>query len=304
MSKETRKSLKESHDKIQEYLKKSAKADEGFLELVPKNIRVGAYESDFTEILDSGRSDMFEKSGEQKLRVDIFEARLARDGIAEHKKYSNTTKKLKYYMTKYYKSGCNLGFSGYIRLSQEVSCASNVYQLSGCSLSYQANRDLYLGEDLTHWDNFDFIDDILIVSDINQDHQGYTFTVHPPQQAFKRNEIKGIIVNMEDMIPNTCGNLPSIKVNYEPQSSESCSLKEKENEDIQIPYEDQKPTKEGEDWKLQNNILSLSGNSMNYTGYTFSIIGYVGMPGLIVDMTELKANTCGNLPFVQINYVT
>ncbi|MAI13150.1 MAG: hypothetical protein CMM15_03950 [Rhodospirillaceae bacterium] len=298
MSKETRKSLKESHDKIKEYLKRSRKVDE-VLRLVPENIHVGVYESDFTEILDSSRSDMFEKSGDQKLTSDVYEATLASDGIAEHKKYSNTTKKLKYYMTKYYKTGCNPGFSGYIRLSQEFSCASN-----GCSLSYQVNRDLYIGQDTTHYDNFDFIEDILYVSDINEDHQGYTFTVHPPQQAFKRNEIKGIIVNMDAMIPNGCGNLPSIKVNYEPESSESCSLKEKENEDIEIPYDDQKPTKEGEDWKLQNNILSLSGNSMNYTGYTFTIIGYVGMPGIVVDMTELKANTCGNLPFVQINYVT
>ena len=102
------------------------------------------------------------------------------------------------------------------------------------------------------WLNFDFIDDILIVSDINQDHQGYTFTVHPPQQAFKRNEIKGIIVNMEDTIPNTCGNLPSIKVNYEPQSSESCSLHKKGNEDIQINYEDT--------IKIENHVLILSGN--------------------------------------------
>lgn len=303
MSKESRKSLKESHDKIQEYLKKSGKVDEGLLELVPENIRVGVYESDFTELMDSGRPDMFEKSGEQKLRVDIFEARLARDGIAEHKKYSNTTKKLKYYMTKYYKTGCNPGFSGYIRLSQEANCASNVYQLSGCSLSYQVNRDLYLGS-LISYENFDFKDDILFVTDVNQNHQGYTFTVHPSQLASQSNEIKGIVVNMIAMIPNTCGNLPSIKVNYEPQSSESCSLKEKENEDIRIPYDDQKPTKEGEDWKLENNILTLSGNSMNYTGYTFTIIGYVGMPGLIVDMRGLKANTCGNLPSIQINYVT
>ena len=188
-------------------------------------------------------------------------------------------------------------------LLSKTEYTPNVYQLNGCSLSYQVNRDLYLGS-LTHYENFDFKDDILFVTDVNQNHQGYTFTVHPSQLASQSNEIKGIIVNMVDMIPNTCGNLPSIKVNYEPQSSESCSLKEKENEDIQIPFDDQKPTKEGEDWKLQNNILSLSGNSMNYTGYTFTIIGYAGMPGLVVDMTELKANTCGNLPFVQINYLT
>ncbi len=40
------------------------------------------------------------------------------------------------------------------------------------------------------------------------------------------------------MIPNTCENLASINVNYEPRSSESCSQKEKENEDIQIDYDD------------------------------------------------------------------
>ena len=125
MLRETRKTLKIAHDEIYSHVKKSGKADERLLELVPENIRVGVYESDFTELMDSGRSDMFEKSGEQKLRVDIFEARLARDGIAEHKKYSNTTKKLKYYMTKYYKTGCNLGFSGYIRLSQEVNCPAD-----------------------------------------------------------------------------------------------------------------------------------------------------------------------------------
>ena len=157
MLRETRKTLKIAHDEIYSHVKKSRKVDE-VLRLVPENIHVGVYESDFTEILDSSRSDMFGKSGDQKLTSDIYEATLASDGIAEHKKYSNTTKKLKYYMTKYYKTGCNPGFSGYIRLSQEVNCPSDVYQVSGCSLSYQVNRDLYIGQDTTHYDNFDFIE--------------------------------------------------------------------------------------------------------------------------------------------------
>ena len=125
MLKETRKALKTVHDNIDSHVKKSGKADQGLLDIIPEGMRVGVYESDFTEKLDSGRSDIFEKSGEQKLRADIIEARLSADGISEHKKYSNTTKKLKYYMTKYYKTGCNPGFAGYIRLSQEVNCPSD-----------------------------------------------------------------------------------------------------------------------------------------------------------------------------------
>ena len=125
MLKETRKALKAVHDKIASHVKKSGKADQRLLDLLPEGTRLGLYQSDFTETLDSGRPDIFEKSGEQKLRADIIEARLARDGISEHKKYSNTTKKLMYYMTKYYKTGCNPVFSGYIRLSQEVNCPAD-----------------------------------------------------------------------------------------------------------------------------------------------------------------------------------
>lgn len=49
---------------------------------------------------------------------------MASDGIGQHVKHSNTTNKLKQYMTKYFPSECNAPFEGFIRLSLELDCAA------------------------------------------------------------------------------------------------------------------------------------------------------------------------------------
>ena len=126
LNKENTKRLKDTHDLIAEYVqKKKAVKVEEILLLIPADMRFAKYELDFTETYDTGRSDPTENAGIQKTRKDIIAAGMASDGIGQHVKYSNTTNKLKQYMTKYFPSECNAPFEGFIRLSLELECPAS-----------------------------------------------------------------------------------------------------------------------------------------------------------------------------------
>ena len=116
------KTLKTTHDNIKKYIDTNRKTT-GLAALLPDGMLLNMYQLDFTEIRDIGRPDQFEETGQQKVSQDILEARLAKDGIATQMKFSNTIKKLMFYMTKYYPSGCGSPFEGFIRLSTPVDCS-------------------------------------------------------------------------------------------------------------------------------------------------------------------------------------
>jgi hypothetical protein len=146
MSKETTKRLKDAHDTIWKHLreKKAAKkavTPEELAALLSADIRFGGYEADYTELYDTGRSDPLEKKGTQKIRKDIIHAGMSPDHIAEHKKFSNTTGKVKQYMTKYYPSECDAPFEGFIRLSLPSDCPASSGDLGSPAIIITSDRD-------------------------------------------------------------------------------------------------------------------------------------------------------------------
>jgi hypothetical protein len=79
-----------------------------------------------------------------------------------------------------------------------------------CNLSATPNKDLTYGETDKCCENWKFENNILTVSGKKKDHTGYTFTINKDDNG----KLDGIKVDMSSVEENTCGNIPSVTINY------------------------------------------------------------------------------------------